>query len=104
VESLVEPPAPDLFRSEFLLISMCAEILPPPVIERAIDTRIGQLQGEIDHLNQIAGEARHEGTRWAVGYGLKCLGASLKHLQSHRDELIALAGSALAADAPLAAD
>jgi hypothetical protein len=39
-----------------------------------------------------------------VGYGLKCLGASLKHLQSHRDELIALAGSALAADAPLAAE
>ena len=45
-----------------------------------------------------------KGTRWAVGYGLKCLGASLKHLQSHRDELIALAGSALAADAPLAAE
>ncbi len=104
IDSLFEPPAPDVFRSEFLLLAMCAEILPAPVLTKAIDTRVLQLQAEIDHLNQISGEARHEGTRWAVGYGLKCLGASLKHLQSHRDELIALAGSALAADAPLAAE
>ena len=103
VASLIEPPAPDVFRSEFLLIAMCAKILPPPVIERAIDTRVLQLQGEIDHLTQIAGEARHEGTRWAVGYGLKCLETSLDHLQSHRDELIALAGTAMA-DTPLAAE
>ena len=104
VDSLFEPPAPDIFRSEFLLIAMCAEILPPPVIKRAIDTRLLQLQAEIDHLNQVAGEARHEGTRWAVTYGLKCLGTSLDHLQSHRDTLIALAGSAVAADAPVAVE
>jgi DNA-binding PadR family transcriptional regulator len=109
VDALMEPPAPDVFRSEFLLIAMCAEILPPPVIERAIDVRLLQLQAEIDHLNQIASEARHEGTRWAVGYGLKCLGTSLDHLQTHRDKLIALAGSAMpssavAADAPVAAE
>ncbi|HSG96097.1 MAG TPA: PadR family transcriptional regulator [Afifellaceae bacterium] len=108
VESLQEPPKPDVFRSEFLLIAMCAEILPLAVIERAIDTRIIQLQTEIDHLRQIADEARHEGTRWAVGYGLKCLETSLDHLQSHRDALIALAGSAMAgsaaAEAPVAAE
>ena len=62
------------------------------------------MQAEIDHLNQISGEARREGTRWAAGYGLKCLGTSLEHLQSHRDELIALAGSALADAAPVAAE
>ena len=104
VDSLVEPPAPDVFRSEFLLIAMCAEILPPQVIRQAIDTRLLQLQAEIDHLNQVADEARHEGTRWAVNYGLKCLGTSLDHLQTHRDALIALAGSAVAADAPVAAE
>ncbi|MDH3194799.1 MAG: PadR family transcriptional regulator, partial [Hyphomicrobiales bacterium] len=104
VDALMEPPAPDVFRSEFLLIAMCAEILPPPVIERAIDVRLLQLQAEIDHLNQIAGEARHEGTRWAASYGLKCLETSLDHLQSHRDKLIALAGSAMVADAPVAAE
>ena len=42
--------------------------------------------------------------RWAASYGLKCMGTSLEHLQSHRDELIALAGPALAADAPVAAE
>ena len=104
VDSLLEPPAPDVFRSEFLLIAMCAEILPAPVIRRAIDTRVGQLQAEIEHLRQVAGEARHEGTRWAVSYGLKCLGTSLEHLEAHGDQLIALAGSASAADRPLAAE
>ena len=102
VDSLVEPPEPDIFRSEFLLIAMCAEILPPAVVERAVDARALQLQAEIDHLNQIADEARHEGTRWAVGYGLKCLTTSLGHLQSNRDALVALAGSA--ADQPAAAE
>jgi len=104
VDALFEPPAPDVFRSEFLLIAMCAEILPPPVVQRAIDTRIEQLRAEIDHLNQVAGEARHEGTHWAASYGLKCLETSLDHLQSHRDKLIALAGSSMAADAPVAAE
>ena len=104
VDALVEPPAPDVFRSEFLLVAMCAEILPPQVVRQAIDTRVLQLQAEIEHLKQIAGEASHEGSGWAVSYGLKCLGTSLDHLQSHRDELIARAGSALAADAPVAAE
>ncbi len=96
VDSLVEPPAPDVFRSEFLLIAMCAEILPPTVVRQAIDTRVQQLQAEIDHLKQIAAEASHEGSNWAVSYGLKCLGTSLDHLQSNREDLIALAGSAIA--------
>jgi PadR family transcriptional regulator, regulatory protein AphA len=96
VTALCEPPAPDVFRSEFLLIAMCAEFLPPAVVEQAIETRIGQLEAEIAHLEEIAEQAKHFGTRWAVGYGLFCMRNSLNHLRAHRQELEAVAGRARA--------
>lgn len=104
VRSLFEPPARDVFRSEFLLIAMCADILPPAVVRRAIDTRVAQLQGEIDHLNQIAAESGHAGTLWAVEYGLSCLKGSLDYLTARRAELEALAGTAEAEPTPVAAE
>jgi PadR family transcriptional regulator, regulatory protein AphA len=94
VDSLCEPPAPDVFRSEFLLIAMCAELLPPAVVRRAIEARVRQIEAEIGHLQEIAEKAKHPGTRWAVGYGLFCMRNSLDHLMAHRQELEAIAGRA----------
>jgi hypothetical protein len=45
-------------------------------------------------IEEIAGKAKHVGTRWAVGYGLFCMRNSLDHLLAHRHELEALAGQA----------
>lgn len=104
VRSLFDPPAPDVFRSEFLLIAMCSDILPPAVVRRAIDTRIAQLEAEIGHLSQIAAECGHAGTLWAVDYGLSCMRNSLDHLTARRAELEALAGTADSEPAPLAAE
>ena len=104
VRSLYDPPARDVFRSEFLLIAMCADILPPAVVRRAIETRVAQLEGEIEHLNQIAAECGHAGTRWAVEYGLCCVGGSLEYLNARRAELEALAGTADAEPSPVAAE
>lgn len=104
VQSLLEPPARDVFRSEFLLIAMCAELLPPAVVRRAIDTRVAQLRAEIEHLTQISSESDRPGTLWAVDYGLSCLNGSLDYLDAHRAELEALAGQAAAEPAPVAAE
>ena len=110
VGALYEPPARDVFRSEFLLIAMCADILPPAVVRRAVETRIAQLKGEIEHLGQIAAECDHAGTLWAVDYGLCCIQGSLDFLTTRRAELEALAGSAdteteaYAEPAPVAAE
>jgi PadR family transcriptional regulator AphA len=103
-QSLLEPPARDVFRSEFLLIAMCAELLPPAVVRRAVDTRIAQLRAELDHLNQVSSESGHPGTLWAVNYGLSCLQGSLDYLNAHRAELEAMAGQTEAELAPVAAE
>lgn len=96
LESLNEPPAKDVFRSEFLMIAMCAEFLPRVVVSRAIETRIRQLQGEITLLKGFA-ENEHctAGIRWATHYGMDCMQNSLNHLSKTRAELEAAAGTSM---------
>lgn len=93
-DSLRDVPKPDLFRSEFLLIAMCAELLPPAVVTRAIETRIGQLEAEILHLTDVVANSCHAGSKWAAEYGVQCLTRSLNYLQEKRGELEAVAGTA----------
>lgn len=101
--SLHENPKPDLFRSEFLLVAMCADILPPAVVTRAIETRARQLQAEIGHLMEVSNSS-YAGSKWAAEYGVQCLSRSLKYLQDNRGELEAIAGSAREAAVPEAAE
>ena len=95
VASLTDVPAPDIFRSEFLLVAMCSDILPKPVVRRAIETRKMQLQAEIDHLRQVSECSQHPGSKWAADYGVSCLSRSLKYLEDNRQELEMIAGSAV---------
>lgn len=94
LQSLNAPPSKDVYRSEFLMIAMCAEFLPPSTVKRAIETRIGQLQTEIQLLKGFAeNENSTASIRWAASYGMDCMKNSLNHLSSHRDALEALAGT-----------
>ncbi|MDQ0324309.1 DNA-binding PadR family transcriptional regulator [Rhodopseudomonas julia] len=87
VDSLFDLPAPDVFRSEFLLVVMHADILPKPVMRRAIDHRIEQIEGDIAKLRQIAQANHRGGPQWAINYGLDCMQHALAYLHAHRDEL-----------------
>ncbi len=106
-QSLHESPQPDIFRSEFLLIAMFAHILPREVVNRALDTHMAHLEGEIAHLQEIVAmksepEFVDTGSKWAVAYGLAGLSASLEQLNATRDELENL--SAQDDAAPVAAE
>ena len=90
-EALAQPPARDIFRSEFLLIAMCADLQSPEVIRRAIDTQAAQLEIEIEQLGRIAADCDHPGTCWVVNYGLACMRTSLAYLKENRASLEALA-------------
>lgn len=93
LDSLTEPPGKDVFRSEFLMIAMCAEFLPPAVVRRAIETRVKQLQAEIQLLSGFAeNDTISGGIRWAASYGLDCMQNSLNHLSANRAALEGLAG------------
>jgi len=95
ITSLLDLPAPDVFRSEFLMVAMCSDILPPDVVRRAIDARVGQLEAEINHLREISEGVKHPGSKWATDYGISCLSTSLKYLMDKRGELEEIAGKAM---------
>jgi DNA-binding PadR family transcriptional regulator len=92
-EALCEPPAKDIFKSEFLLIAMCASRLPREVVAKAIAVRERQLEEEIKLVRSIGEGDCEGGTEWVCAYGLTCLSGSLDHLRATRDRLLAVAGS-----------
>ncbi|MEO1066010.1 MAG: PadR family transcriptional regulator [Pseudomonadota bacterium] len=94
LQALHEPPSKDIFRSEFLMIAMCAEFLPRDVVVKALDVRAEQLRAEIDLLRGFADDEKAtQGIRWAATYGMDCMSNSLNYLKEKRGELEALAGS-----------
>lgn len=93
LESLTEPPQKDVFRSEFLMIAMCAEFLSPAVVRRAIEVRARQLQAEIQLLSGFAGnDTLPSGIGWAARYGMDCMQNSLNYLSANRAALEGIAG------------
>lgn len=91
IAHLCEPPAADTFKSPFLLVSMCAELVGPDVIRRAIDRRIEQVRAELDQCLAGHESCDHAGSSWTRNYGIACMNFTLSYLQDHRDELIEIA-------------
>lgn len=87
---LSRPQAPDIFRSEFLLIAVCAPILPKAVVAAAVDRAIEHIR---DDIAQISGKLPCDdpASDWAIRYGLACSETALDYLRTNRDALIALA-------------
>ena len=92
--ALTEPPARDIFRSEFLLIAMCADMLDPPTLRRAVETHRRQLEAELAQLNEILFDCDHPGTRWSAEYGVSCMTRSLEYLDAKHADLEKLAAPA----------
>ena len=94
IEALMQVPGPDLFRSPFLLVAMNAEYLDRAHIERAIEARLGQLEGVLSDLQALRADCDHAGSRWILDYGIAVFGSSLAHLRQHREALLSIAGPA----------
>lgn len=88
---MVEPPKQDTFKSEFLLIAMCAELLDRETLSNAINHRIKQLEDKLGFINNSGCESGHEGTRWIADYGYHCQKSSLDYLIKNRKKLESLA-------------
>lgn len=92
LKALCCPPGPDVFRARFLLVAKFVSELPADVIRHAIEERRKHLAAEIAHLERIARQGcDNPGVRWITAYGTQCMSASLKYLDDHGDELVALA-------------
>lgn len=103
VQSLLVPPAPDKFKSEFLLVALTAELGTTETITRAIDERIAYLESALstisDHLKKSCGNKAERSTfAWVCEYGRSIKEFDLTYLKNNRDLLISSAGKASSSD------
>ncbi|PLX39265.1 MAG: PadR family transcriptional regulator [Hyphomicrobiales bacterium] len=91
--ALAEPPGRDIFRSEFLLVAMFADILPKEKITAMIDERIESMREEMKTLQEIYAATEHAGGRWALRYGISCKSCAIAQLEGSRFELEEIAGT-----------
>ena len=92
IEALHVIPRRDTFKSEFLLMALCSELLDRETIERAIERRIREQEVKLDVLAAAVADCSQctAGIKWIAEYGKAVTEASLRHLLEHRDELINL--------------
>ena len=94
---LKESPTPDIFRSEFLLIGMCADLLDDGDMERTLDVHIAQIEAEIDKISSMKDRLPEGAECWLHDYGMHCLTSKLEWMLTNRarviDESRVLAGN-----------
>ncbi|WP_293721114.1 helix-turn-helix transcriptional regulator [Stappia sp.] len=95
VKLLAAPPAPDTYRSPFLLVAMCAELVGPDVISAAIDHRISQVRSEIETLDGISQESECQpAAQFILDYGRHCMTQDIRFLEDNRSRIENIARSA----------
>lgn len=98
IKTLTSPPAIDKFKSEFLLVAMCADLTSPQIITKAIDKRIVEMEDLLKVIGRLRSDCDHPATQWITSYGLHVKGADLEFLKNNRDSLIAMAGRVVKLD------
>ncbi len=95
IEALAIAPSEDIFKSEFLMIVMCAELVEPETLKRVIDERLQWLDEKIAYLKEVAAECKHPGSKFAIGCGISAYESGARHLRENRHMLEQSAGHAL---------
>ncbi|WP_319531421.1 PadR family transcriptional regulator [uncultured Cohaesibacter sp.] len=107
LSEMLEPHKEDIFRSEFLLISIYASLLGPDVVETAIQRQIKLLEQELLQINACDGPVTaetaekttpnvdlpliEEAGNWARDYGTYCVSAAIDYLNKHGVKLVEIA-------------
>ncbi|MEO1397747.1 MAG: PadR family transcriptional regulator [Pseudomonadota bacterium] len=95
--ALTKPAQKDIFKSEFLLLAMCAEMMQPDDVRRAVDTQLDYLAREIQQINEEVAQVDLAGATWVADYGRTCLQASIDYVSGNRKALEAIAGTGIQA-------
>lgn len=94
VEALSGEPVHDKYKSEFLLMMMCSELLEPERVEQLIDDHLADLEAKLSDLQATFENCSGEGTRFALTCGIQSYTNAIELLHSRRAGLIAEAGRA----------
>jgi DNA-binding PadR family transcriptional regulator len=84
--ALMRAPAPDRFRSEFVVTLLFAHLLPRAKVRQLLDDRIAHHRAEIDRLDAISREGSDDfvNSPFMVGFGLAHHRAALTYLVENR--------------------
>ncbi len=89
-QALKIPPQQDLFKSEFLLLAMNANLVDRETLKTAIDQRFAYLNDEIALMEAAGNCDCHDCMCWISRYGLTVQRASLKFLEENQQELLSM--------------
>ncbi|MCP4183271.1 MAG: PadR family transcriptional regulator [Hyphomicrobiales bacterium] len=84
-------PKPDKFKSEFLLLSLNADIANRALLEQAINGQLAQYTKEMEMLDNLLGDCDQPAMVWAANYGRTVIETKIKYLSDNKDQLLELA-------------
>jgi len=87
--ALTEAPAPDKYRSDFLLVLFLADLLPQEHVIEVMDVRIADLEKEAQRMRECALDGATAGQRFVHGYGLAYYEFAAGWLRENRARLAA---------------
>ena len=90
-DEMLQEPAPDRLRSDFLFIMFFGQMLPARDIDALIEGRIALYRGRLTEMYQCQNEPMPEGEKFALGYGITVYEAGVEYLENHRHELVGAA-------------
>ncbi len=85
--AFTDMPAPDVFRSEFLMHTLFAESLSKAHLRSIVDGRIAEYEDKKAHIERMMERFDKPGPQWAGRLGLKVMTEELAYLHAHRGEL-----------------
>ena len=91
-DTLSAPVQRDVFRSPFLLVALCAHVVQPDELARALDLQAENLREDLTEIERETAENASGGADWVERFARHTITASLDFIAENRDELIALAG------------
>jgi DNA-binding PadR family transcriptional regulator len=87
IGALMQPPAPDKYRSDFLLVLFLGELLPQDHVMAVIDTRIAELDDQIERLRGCCDPDRAPSHRFVHAFGMAYYQFVADWLRANRDRL-----------------
>jgi len=91
IAALYNEPRDDVFKSEFLLVMMCAELVSRPHIHHLINNRLNHLETHIAHMREVKKDCDHKCSQFVLGYGLAVYEAERNFLAERQDYLESIA-------------
>lgn len=88
-------PQKDKFKSEFLLVAMCADLCNPELVSAAVDKQISEVSEVLALINEMDEDCDHPATQWVTNFGRHVKQAALEYLNQNKDELVSIAGSGM---------